>query len=126
MPEEWRDPRRRAAKEASRESELREWLAIMEIAHELGIPTTATMMFGQGEKLIHRLQHFEEIRALQERTAGSYLSSRGISSRTTLRSGRVLPNRMEGAEYLRWLAISRLYLDNVPNLQVSWLTQGSR
>jgi len=102
----------------------REWLAIMEIAHELGIPTTATMMFGQGEKLIHRLQHFEGIRALQERTGGfvSFIPWNFQPDNTPL--GRVLPNRMEGAEYLRWLAISRLYLDNVPNLQVSWLTQG--
>ena len=77
----------------------KEWLDIMETAQELGLPTTATMMFGHGEKLSHRLP-----------------------DNTPL--GRIYPERMEPAEYLRWLALSRIYLDNIDNLQVSWLTQG--
>ena len=101
-----------------------EWLDIMAVAHELGIPTTATMMFGQGEKAIHRLQHLERLRALQDRTRGfiSFILWTFQPDNTPL--GKVLPGRMEPAEYLRWLSISRLYLDNILNLQVSWLTQG--
>jgi cyclic dehypoxanthinyl futalosine synthase len=101
-----------------------EWLDIMEVAHELGIPTTATMMFGQGERAIHRLQHLQKLRALQDRTRGfiSFILWTFQPDNTPL--GKVLPDRMGPDEYLRWLAVSRLYLDNIPNLQVSWLTQG--
>ena len=101
-----------------------EWLGIMEVAHGLGLPTTATMMFGHGERLIHRLEHLEKIRELQDRTGGfvSFIPWNFQPDNTPL--GRVYPGRVGGDEYLRWLAISRLYLDNIPNLQVSWLTQG--
>jgi cyclic dehypoxanthinyl futalosine synthase len=101
-----------------------EWLEIMEVAHELGIPTTATMMFGHGEKLVHRLEHLEKLRRLQDRTGGfiAFIPWNFQPDNTPL--GKVFPTRVEGEEYLRWLAISRLYLDNIPNLQVSWLTQG--
>ncbi len=102
----------------------REWLEIMEIAHELKLPTTATMMFGHGEKLAHRLEHLEKLRELQDRTGGfiSFIPWNFQPDNTPL--GKALPERMTGEEYLRWLAITRLYLDNIPNLQVSWLTQG--
>lgn len=102
----------------------KEWLDIMETAQELGLPTTATMMFGHGEKLSHRLQHLEKIRQLQDRTGGfvSFILWNFQPDNTPL--GRIYPERMESAEYLRWLALSRIYLDNIDNLQVSWLTQG--
>jgi cyclic dehypoxanthinyl futalosine synthase len=82
------------------------------------------MMFGHGETLVHRLQHLEKLRSLQDRTGGfiSFIPWNFQPDNTPL--GRVLPDRTDAEEYLRWLAISRLYLDNVPNLQVSWLTQG--
>ncbi|MBI4603788.1 MAG: dehypoxanthine futalosine cyclase [Planctomycetes bacterium] len=101
-----------------------EWLAIMETAHELGLPTTATMMFGHGEELAHRLQHLEKLRRLQDRTGGfiAFIPWSFQPDNTPL--GKVVSTRMEGGEYLRWLAICRLYLDNVANVQVSWLTQG--
>ena len=101
-----------------------EWLSIMEVAHDLGIPTTATMMFGHGETLLHRLQHLEEIRRLQDRTGGfiSFILWNFQPDNTPL--GKIHPVRLGAEEYLRWLSISRLYLDNIPNLQVSWLTQG--
>lgn len=101
-----------------------EWLEIMEIAHEVGLPTTATMMFGHGEKLMHRLEHLEKLRQLQDRTGGfvSFIPWNFQPDNTPL--GKVISERVEGREYLRWLAISRLYLDNIRNLQVSWLTQG--
>lgn len=102
----------------------KEWLDIIQTAQEVGLPTTATMMFGHGEKLVHRLQHLEKIRQLQGRTGGfvSFILWNFQPDNTPL--GRVYPDRMESAEYLRWLALSRIYLDNIDNLQVSWLTQG--
>jgi len=102
----------------------REWLDIMEAAQEVGLPTTATMMFGHGETLAHRLQHLEEIRLLQDRTRGfvSFILWNFQPDNTPL--GKKYPDRMEAGEYLRWLALSRVYLDNIDNLQVSWLTQG--
>lgn len=102
----------------------REWLDIMEVAHEIGLPTTATMMFGHGERLIHRLEHLDKIRSLQDRTGGfvSFIPWNFQPENTPL--GRMINERVEEEEYILWLSISRLYLDNIPNLQVSWLTQG--
>ena len=106
-----------------------EWLEVMEVAHDLDLPTTATMMFGHGETIEHRLEHLEKIRALQDRSlaAGksgfvSFIPWNFQPDNTPL--GRVISERVEGPEYLRWLAIGRLYLDKIPNVQVSWLTQG--
>jgi cyclic dehypoxanthinyl futalosine synthase len=101
-----------------------QWLSVMEVAHELGLPTTATMMFGHGERLSHRLEHLDRIRALQDRTGGfiSFIPWNFQPDNTPL--GKVVPNRVEEAEYLRWLAVCRIYLDNIPNVQVSWLAQG--
>jgi cyclic dehypoxanthinyl futalosine synthase len=102
----------------------RQWLEIMETAHEVGLPTTATMMFGHGETARHRLEHLESIRRLQERTGGfiAFIPWNFQPDNTPL--GRRFPERTGAEEYLRWLAISRLYLDGIPNVQVSWLTQG--
>jgi cyclic dehypoxanthinyl futalosine synthase len=102
----------------------REWLEVMETAHELGVPTTATMMFGHGETTAHRLEHLEKIRALQDRTGGfvAFIPWTFQPDNTPL--GRAVSTRLGSEEYLLWLAISRLYLDNIPNIQVSWLTQG--
>jgi cyclic dehypoxanthinyl futalosine synthase len=101
-----------------------EWLEVMEAAHRLKIPTTATMMIGMGETLEHRLRHLEMLRELQSRTGGfvSFIPWTFQPDNTPL--GRIVPHRMSGEEYLRWLALSRLFLDNVPNVQVSWLTVG--
>ena len=101
-----------------------EWLEVMEVAHELGLPTTATMMFGHGETLEQRLLHLERIRQLQDRTGGfiSFIPWNFQPDNTPL--GRVVHERVQAKEYLRWLALSRLYLYNIPNQQVSWLTQG--
>ncbi len=107
----------------------REWLEVMEIAHELALPTTATMMFGHGETLEHRLRHLEEIRALQDRTRArggegfvAFIPWNFQPDNTPL--GKAVAARVQGPEYLRWLALSRVYLDNIANVQVSWLTQG--
>ncbi|HWC77398.1 MAG TPA: CofH family radical SAM protein, partial [Blastocatellia bacterium] len=101
-----------------------EWLNVMDVAHTLGIPTTATMMFGYGETRDHRLLHLERLRELQDRNPGfvSFIPWTLQPDNTPI--GKRFPDRIPGDEYLRWLAISRLYLGNIPNLQVSWLTQG--
>ena len=101
-----------------------EWLEVMETAHRLAIPTTATMMFGMGETRDHRLLHLEKLRQLQDRQPGfvSFIPWTLQPDNTAI--GKLYPDRVPGDEYLRWLAIARLYLDNIPNQQVSWLTQG--
>jgi cyclic dehypoxanthinyl futalosine synthase len=106
------------------ECNSQEWLYVMEVAHKLGIPTTATMMFGLGETLAHRLEHLEKLRQLQTATKGfiAFIPWTFQPDNTPL--GRRFPTRIPGEEYLRWLALSRIYLHNIPNLQVSWLTQG--
>jgi cyclic dehypoxanthinyl futalosine synthase len=106
-----------------------QWLDVMETAHRLGLKTTATMMIGYGETVRHRIQHLEMLRQLQDRSL-RYAPASFISfipwtfqpDNTPI--GKVIPERMPGDEYLRWLALSRLYLSNIPNQQVSWLTVG--
>jgi cyclic dehypoxanthinyl futalosine synthase len=111
------------------ECNSQEWLDVMEAAHQLGIKTTATMMIGYGETISHRIQHLEKLRRLQQRAldsgrAGfvSFIPWTFQPDNTPL--GKIIPERMPAEEYLRWLALSRLYLYNIPNVQVSWLTVG--
>lgn len=100
-----------------------EWLAVMETAHELGLRTTATMMFGHVETPRHVIQHLDEIRSLQDRTGGftAFIPWTFQPANTKIS---VAPRT--SAEYLKVLALSRLYLDNIPNLQASWVTQGAK
>ncbi|HXG65495.1 MAG TPA: cyclic dehypoxanthinyl futalosine synthase [Blastocatellia bacterium] len=101
-----------------------EWLHVMDVAHSMGIPTTATMMFGMGETRDQRLLHLERLRELQDRNPGFVSFIPWTLQPDNVPIGKVFPDRISGQEYLRWLAIGRLYLDNIPNVQVSWLTQG--
>jgi cyclic dehypoxanthinyl futalosine synthase len=108
-----------------------EWLDAMEAAHRLGIPTTATMMIGYGETIDHRLTHLAMLRQLQERTLSAGLPGFVSFIPWTFQPdntpiGKIIPDRLPAEEYLRWLALSRLFLGNIPNLQVSWLTVGLR
>jgi len=98
-----------------------EWLKVMEEAHGIGMLTTATMMFGAGESIRDRLIHLKQIRDLQDRTHGftAFIPWTYQPENTEL-GGR----RVGGAEYLRMLAVSRIFLDNIPNIQASWVTQG--
>jgi len=102
----------------------RQWLEVMEAAHSLGLPTTATMMFGMGESWAHRVEHLERIYRLQRKTGGFVAFIPWTLQPDNTLIGRRVPDRASGEEYLRWLAFSRIYLDNIPNVQVSWLTQG--
>jgi cyclic dehypoxanthinyl futalosine synthase len=97
------------------------WLGVMREAQLLGMPTTATMMFGSIERPEERIEHLEAIRGLQDETGGftAFIPWYYVPWKTPLRG-----KEASGLEYLRVLAISRLYLDNVPHLQASWLTPG--
>lgn len=101
-----------------------EWLEVMETAHEEGLPTTATMMVGGGETLEERVQHLERLRALQDRTGGfvAFIPWNVQLEDTPMQ--RHIREPVGSFEYLLLLAVSRIYLDNFRNVQVSWLTQG--
>jgi len=101
-----------------------EWLEVHRVAHRLGMRTTATMMFGCGETLRQRVNHLEAVRRLQEETGGftAFIPWTFQHRRTVL--GQVLTEEVTAVDYLKTLAVSRLYLDNVENVQASWVTQG--
>lgn len=98
-----------------------EWLGVMREAQQLGMPTTATMMFGSIETLDERIEHLAVLRELQDETGGftAFIPWYYVPFKTPLRG-----REATGLDYLRVLAISRLYLDNFAHLQASWLTPG--
>ncbi len=109
------------------------WLEVMEAAHGLGLKTTATMMFGHAETPEERIEHMDRIRQLQDKTGGftAFISWTFQKENNALgkelssgdRKGAI--NRSSTSiDYLRTLAISRIYLDNIVNFQSSWVTQG--
>ncbi|MHB1126924.1 MAG: cyclic dehypoxanthinyl futalosine synthase [Bacillota bacterium] len=100
-----------------------EWLDVMATAHRLGLPTTATMMYGTVETDAERVEHMEQIRRLQDETRGftAFIPWSFQPQNTALSGGKT-----SVYTYLKILALSRLYLDNVPNIQVSWVTQGTK
>ena len=86
--------------------------------------TTATMMFGVGESFDQRINHFEVVRRLQEETGGfTAFIPWSFQPKNTALGGRGW-DEATSVEYLKVLAISRLYLDNIENVQASWVTQG--
>jgi cyclic dehypoxanthinyl futalosine synthase len=96
-----------------------DWISVHGTAHELGLSSTATMVFGVGESFEERIAHLELLRSLQEETGG-------FTSFTPLAytAGGLNIPEPTAVEYLTTLAVSRLYLDNIANLQGSWATQG--
>ena len=98
-----------------------QWLSVMEAAHAAGLYSTATMMFGIGEDIDERIDHLNKIRELQERTGKfrAFIPWTFQPGHTDIGGKEV-----SAAEYLRTLAISRIFLDNIQNIQGSWLTQG--
>ena len=101
-----------------------DWIAVHRAAHGIGMNTTATMMFGCGETIEHRVNHLETIRRLQEDTGGftAFIPWPFQPENTPL--GSKVAEEATACEFLRTLAISRLYLDNILNIQTSWVTQG--
>ena len=101
-----------------------DWLNVMRVWHQLGGKSTATMMFGHVETLEERIEHFERVRQLQDETGGftAFISWTFQPDNTDM--DHIPP---AGAfEYLKTQAVSRLYLDNIPNIQSSWVTQGEK
>ncbi|MBL8815586.1 MAG: dehypoxanthine futalosine cyclase [Planctomyces sp.] len=101
-----------------------DWLDVMRVWHQIGGKSSATMMFGHIETLAERIEHLERIRQLQDETGGftAYICWTFQPENTDMSH---LPPA--GAfEYLKTQAVSRLYLDNVPNIQSSWVTQGEK
>jgi cyclic dehypoxanthinyl futalosine synthase len=115
----------RVRKEITRGKVLTDgWLDVHRAWHELGGISTATMMYGHIETLEERVEHFDRVRQLQDETGGltAFISWTFQPEHTDM--AQVLA---AGAfEYLRTQAVSRLYLDNVPNIQSSWVTQGPK
>ncbi len=101
-----------------------EWLEVMRVAHEEGLSTTATMMIGGGETLEERIEHLDAIRELQDQTGGfvAFIPWNVQLEGTPMQSS--IQREVGSVEYLMLLSVSRIYLDNIPNIQVSWLTQG--
>jgi cyclic dehypoxanthinyl futalosine synthase len=98
-----------------------DWLGVMDVAHRLGLKSTATMMFGHVETIEDRIEHLERVRAQQDKSKGftAFIAWTFQAEHTKLKAPTV------GAhEYLRTQALSRIYLDNFPSVQSSWVTQG--
>ena len=98
-----------------------DWLEVMDVAHRLGLNSSATMMFGHVETVEDRIEHLERVRAQQDKSRGftPFISWTFQAEHTKLHAPTV------GAhEYLRTQALSRIYLDNFPSVQSSWVTQG--
>ena len=100
-----------------------EWEEVHRSAHSLGLRTTATMMFGCGETYQHRVNHFERVRRLQEETGGFTAFIPWIFAPENTPLGKKVPEAT-AVDYLKTLAISRMYLDNIDHIQSSWLTPG--
>jgi cyclic dehypoxanthinyl futalosine synthase len=103
-----------------------EWLAVMRAVHRVGLRSTATMMFGLGDGVVHRVRHLQRIRDLQDETGGFTAFIPWTFQRENTALGRRIKDEPTGIDYLKMLAVSRLFLDNIENFQSSWLTQGLR
>ncbi len=101
-----------------------EWLAVMRAVHRVGLRSTATMMFGIGDTVEHRVRHLQRVRDLQDETGGFTAFISWTFQRENTALGRRIKEEPTGIDYLKMLAVSRLFLDNIENFQSSWLTQG--
>jgi cyclic dehypoxanthinyl futalosine synthase len=115
-----------------------EWLGVMDVAHRLGLASTATMMFGHVETVEERIEHLERVRAQQDKSLQETRNAeRGTRNDATggaftafiawtfqAEHTKLKAPTVGAHEYLRMQALSRIYLDNIPNIQSSWVTQG--
>ncbi|HEV2762390.1 MAG TPA: cyclic dehypoxanthinyl futalosine synthase [Pyrinomonadaceae bacterium] len=101
-----------------------EWLAVMRAAHKVGLRSTATMMFGIGDRVEHRVRHLQRVRDLQDETGGFTAFIPWTFQRENTALGRRITEEPTGVDYLKMLSVSRLFMDNVEHIQSSWLTQG--
>ena len=101
------------------------WLEIMEIAHQEGMKTSVTMMYGIGETLAERLEHLQRVREVQERTKGfTAFICWPLQPENTPRMSHM--QKTDAVDYLRTVSFARVVLDNVPNIQSSWVTMGMK
>lgn len=100
-----------------------QWMAVMAEAHQIGLKTTATMVFGHVETYAERVLHMIRVREQQDRTGGftAFIPWSYQPGNTALGG-----DTATGVDYLKTLALARLMLDNIPNIQTSWVTQGAR
>jgi len=99
-----------------------QWLDVMQVAHELGLNSSATMMFGHAETIEDRIEHLQRIRDQQERSGGftAFICWTFQPQHAALK----VKSPVGVSEYLRTQALARIFLDNIDNLQSSWVTQG--
>ena len=100
-----------------------DWLHVMECAHSIGMESTATMVIGLGETMAQRIEPMEKIRRLQDRTGGfrAFITWTFQPGNTELGG-----EKTTGWDYMKTLAMTRLYMDNIKHIQGSWVTQGER
>ena len=100
-----------------------DWLNVMRLAHSIGMKSTATMVIGFGETLAQRLEHMKKIRDLQDETGGfrAFITWTFQPANTAL-GGR----KVSAQDYMKTLAMTRIFLDNIDHIQGSWVTQGER
>jgi cyclic dehypoxanthinyl futalosine synthase len=113
-------------KRVSTKCTTQEWLDVMRAVHKVGLISTATMMFGIGDKVKHRVRHLQRIRDVQDETGGFTAFIPWTFQRENTALGRKITEEPTGIDYLRMLSVSRLFLDNIEHIQSSWLTQGLR
>jgi cyclic dehypoxanthinyl futalosine synthase len=105
-------------------SSVQDWIDVHRACHELGMRSTATMMFGTGETIEQRMNHFDIVRQIQEETGGFTAFIPWSFQREYTSLGRFVKEEATAVEYLKMLALSRLYLENILNIQSSWVTPG--
>jgi cyclic dehypoxanthinyl futalosine synthase len=105
-------------------SSVQDWIDVHRTCHALGLRTTATMMFGAGETIEQRMNHFDIVHQIQEETGGFTAFIPWSFQRENTSLGRFVKEEATAVEYLKVLALSRLYLENILNIQSSWVTPG--
>ncbi len=112
---------------APKKIDVKDWLNVHRLAHLNGIKSTATMMFGTVESDEEIVEHWEHVRNLQDETGGfrAFIMWSFQPYNTKLQREGIVTHKSSPNRYLRLLAVSRLFLDNVKNIQSSWVTQGS-
>ena len=113
-------------KRVSTKCNTQEWLDVMRAVHKVGLISTATMMFGIGDKVEHRVRHLQRVRDVQDETGGFTAFIPWTFQRENTALGRKITEEPTGIDYLKMLAVSRIFFDNIPHIQSSWLTQGLR
>ena len=113
-------------KRVSTKCNTQEWLDVMRAVHKVGLRSTATMMFGIGDRVEHRVRHLQRVRDVQDETGGFTAFIPWTFQRENTALGRKITEEPTGIDYLKMVSVARLFLDNVQHIQSSWLTQGLR